>query len=150
MLRKKNKVDENVINNIKTLQKMKDQVWEIRTCYSSLGKNKLANTVKNICKTSDQIVKEVSINQEKITKVTVWTDFYLPSLLKMLQQYTNITKNKLTGENCDDIRVAVEDMVPQIDIAFKKLLDSLYGADNIDIDTDIQVMLRKFNLEEIK
>lgn len=143
-IRKSNKVDENTLENIKTLQQLKNNIREVKKCYSEMSKDKMANYVKEICQTSDLIVKEVSLNQHKISKVNLLTDHYLPVLVKMLHQYINIKKNKLTGKNCDEIRQTVEDMLPQIHQAFKELLNKLFNDENEYMDVEIKVMMNEF------
>ena len=66
----------------------------------------MANYVKEICKTLDLIVKEISLNQYKISKINLLGNYYLPVLIKML---------------------------PQIQRAFRGLLNRLFDDENNDI-----------------
>jgi len=146
MLRKakKNKVDEVTLENIRQLQTLKDNVWEVKKCYSEIPKDKMANCIREICKISDLIVKEVSLHHEKIAKVRGLSEYYLPMLAKMLHQYIDIKGSKLTGENCAEIVQGVEAVLPQMQQAFNELLNKLFSGENIDIDTDIQVIRNEF------
>ena len=46
----------------------------------------------------------------------------------------------ISGENIDGTKTKVENMMKTVVKAFEKQLDSLYGADALDISADIQVM----------
>ena len=142
---KKDKVDENTLDNIKILQQLKANVREVKKCYSEMSKGKMANSVKEICKISDLIVKEVSLNQNKIPKINLFVRQYLPTLIKMLRQYINIKNNKLTGDNPEEIKRMVEDMLPQIQRAFQELLNQLFDSENDDVSIDVPVMMKVLN-----
>ena len=143
--KKSGKVDGNTLDNIKILQQLKINVREVKKCYSEMSKDKMANNVKEICKISDLIVKEVSLNQNKIPKINLLVWQYLPTSIKMLRQYINIKKNKLVGDNCEEIKRIVEDMLPQIQKAFQELLNQLFDNENDDVDIDVQVMMKLLN-----
>ena len=143
--RKAIKVDENTLDNIRILQQLKDNVREVKKCYSKMSRDKMATCVKEICKTSDLIIKEVSLNQNKIHMVNLFTKHYLPTVIKMLRQYINISDNKLAGKNCEEIKQVVEEMLPKVQQAFQELLDQLFNTENNDIEIDIQVMMQEFS-----
>ena len=134
------KVDEETQSNIKILQTLKSDIREVRGCYAELAKCKIANNVKEICKTSDLIRKEVSLNQSKLPKVNLFVQYYIPVLLKMLRQYIDIKKNKLTNEESIKNKAAIEDMLPKIQCAFTELLNQLFSDENRDVDLEIQVI----------
>jgi len=144
-IRKSNKVDENTLDNIKILQQLKENIREVKKCYSEMSRDKMANYVRGICQTLDLIAKEVALNQHKIPNINLLIKYYLPVLIKMLQQYINIKNNKLTGASFDEINQAVEDMLPKIQQAFKALLNKLFSDENDDIDVAVKVMMSEFN-----
>lgn len=144
-MRKKDRIDATALENIRILQQLKDDIREVKKCYSKMSKDKMANCVKEICKISDLIAKEASLNQNKISRINSFAKQYLPVLIKMLKQYINIKNNKLTGDNCKEIQQAVEDMLPQIQQAFKELLNQLLSSDNDDISIDMKVMMQEFD-----
>jgi len=144
-IRKSNKVDENTLDNIKILQQLKENIREVKKCYSEMSRDKMANYVREICQTLDLIAKEVALNQHKISNINLLIKYYLPVLIKMLQQYINIKNNKLAGASFDEINQAVEDMLPKIQQAFKALLNKLFSDENDDIDVAVKVMMSEFN-----
>jgi hypothetical protein len=67
-------------------------------------------------------------------------DYYLPTTLKLLNSYDRMSATGVSGENIDTTMAKVEGMMRTIVAAFEKQLDSLYGADALDISTDITVL----------
>ena len=67
-------------------------------------------------------------------------DYYLPTTLKLLNAYDRMSAAGVSGENIDTTLAKVEGMMRTIVSAFEKQLDALYGADALDISTDITVL----------
>ena len=67
-------------------------------------------------------------------------DYYLPTTLKLLNAYDRMSGTGVSGENIDTTLAKVEGMMRTITAAFEKQLDSLYGAEALDISTDITVL----------
>jgi len=140
---KKEKVDAETLSDIKVLQKLKLNVREVKKCYAALVKYDISRSVKDICKTSDLIVKEVSLNHDKIGQVNLFVEYYIPVLIKMLHQYIDIKENKLLGEDSAKTMRAIEEMLPKIQFAFSELLNQLFHNENRDVDADIKVMIKE-------
>ena len=67
-------------------------------------------------------------------------DYYLPTTLKLLNAYDRASAAGISGENVDATKAKVEGMMRTIVAAFEKQLDALYGAEALDISTDITVL----------
>ena len=77
---------------------------------------------------------------EKLPKIRKFMDYYLPTTLKLLNAYDRMSATGVSGENIDGTLTKVEGMMRNIVAAFEKQLDSLFGADALDISTDITVL----------
>ena len=67
-------------------------------------------------------------------------DCYLPTTLKLLNAYDRMGATGVAGENITATMERVEKMMGTIVTAFEKQLDSLYGAEALDISADITVL----------
>lgn len=67
-------------------------------------------------------------------------DYYLPTTLKLLNSYDRMSAAGISGENISTTLSKVEGMMRTVVAAFEKQLDSLYGAEALDISTDITVL----------
>jgi len=89
---------------------------------------------------SEKIFEEVKRDPKKLPKIRRFMDYYLPTTLKLLNSYDRMSATGVSGENIDTTLAKVEGMMRTIVAAFEKQLDSLYGADALDISTDITVL----------
>ena len=89
---------------------------------------------------SEKIFEEVKRDPKKLSKIRRYMDYYLPTTLKLLNSYDRMSAAGVSGENIDTTLTKVEGMMRTIVAAFEKQLDSLYGADALDISTDITVL----------
>ena len=89
---------------------------------------------------SQKIFDEVKRDPGKLPQIRKFMDYYLPTTLKLLNTYDRMSGAGVSGENIDTTLAKVEGMMRTIVAAFEKQLDSLYGAEALDISTDITVL----------
>ena len=89
---------------------------------------------------SAKIFEEVKRDPKKLPQIRRFMDYYLPTTLKLLNSYDRMSAAGVSGENIDTTLAKVEGMMRTIVAAFEKQLDALYGADALDISTDITVL----------
>ena len=89
---------------------------------------------------AQKIFDEVKRDPKKLPQIRKFMDYYLPTTLKLLNAYDRMSAAGVSGENIDATLAKVEGMMRNIVAAFEKQLDSLYGADALDISTDITVL----------
>ena len=98
-----------------------------------LGKKVLTRFTRQIV---DQVVKE----PKKLPQIRKFMNYYLPTTLKILNAYDRMDSTGISGENIDSTKQRVERMMDTLVLAFDKQLDSLFGAEAMDISTDITVL----------
>ena len=69
-------------------------------------------------------------------------NYYLPTTIKLLEQYVQMQNVGLKGENIENGMKQIEDMLDKVIVAFQKQLDDLFERDIVDITAEIQVMER--------
>jgi 5-bromo-4-chloroindolyl phosphate hydrolysis protein len=77
---------------------------------------------------------------ESARQVRTFTEYYFPTLLKLLDTYADITENKIQGPSADANLKKIGEVLPQFVTAFKKQLDILYENRTLDTETDISVL----------
>ena len=138
---KNKKADKETINNIKLLQELKLNVHKMKQYYSKLDRSDISDCTRDICKTADLILKEVSLNQDKLSRVKLFIEHYVPTVTKMFQQYIEIQNNRLTGERSIQTKQTIEVLLPKIKDAFTELLNQLFNEEHRDVDTAIKVLM---------
>nr|WP_325183764.1 5-bromo-4-chloroindolyl phosphate hydrolysis family protein [uncultured Oscillibacter sp.] len=96
--------------------------------------------IVRLSQVSEKIFQAVRDDPSKLPQIRKFMDYYLPTTLKLLNAYDRMSGAGVSGENIDGTKVKVEDMLKTIVRAFEKQLDALYGADALDISSDIKVM----------
>ena len=89
---------------------------------------------------SEGILAAVKQDPKKLPQIRRFMDYYLPTTLKLLNSYDRMSGAGVSGENISSALTKVEAIMRTIVAAFEKQLDSLYGADALDISTDITVL----------
>lgn len=94
-------------------------------------------TLKEIC---SKIFEQVKNDPSKLPQIRKFMNYYLPTTLKLLNSYDRMGAQGISGENIDATMEKVKGMMDTIVKAFEKQLDSLFGAEAMDISTDITVL----------
>ena len=89
---------------------------------------------------SGEIFAHITEHPEKAAQIRRFMNYYLPTTLKLLNSYDQLSRQKVKGENIRTTMFEIEGMMETIAGAFETQLDSLFGEDAMDIAADISVM----------
>ena len=67
-------------------------------------------------------------------------DYYLPTTMKLLEAYEELDAQPVQGENIISSKKEIEDTIDTLNLAFEKLLDSLFQDTAWDVSSDISVL----------
>ena len=84
----------------------------------------------------DVLEKDIS----HATEVRRFMSYYLPTVEKVMADYTTMAQSQSKGKNISSAMKTVESSLDMIAGAFEKQLDSLYRDKSFDIDTDMKVL----------
>ena len=115
-------------------------VEEMKRLDENIEDEKISQAIRELEQTSQAIFQQVREAPEKLPQIRRFLDYYLPTTLKLLNAYDRMSGTGVSGENIDTTLAKVEGMMRTIVAAFEKQLDSLYGAEALDISTDITVL----------
>lgn len=101
---------------------------------------KLSAQIKQIEILTDKILSHVRDNPGKLSEIKQFMSYYLPTTIKLLEQYVVLQNQGMRMGNIDDGMKRIEELLDKVIVAFQKQLDSLFAADVVDITADIQVM----------
>ena len=101
---------------------------------------KLSAQIKQIEILTQKIFDYVRAHPEKAKGIKQFMNYYLPTTIKLLEQYVVLQNQGLRMGNIDDGMKKIEDMLDKVIVAFQKQLDSLFESDVVDITADIRVM----------
>ena len=88
----------------------------------------------------DRIFDRVEQNPELVTDISRMMDYYLPTTVKLLEAYEDLDAEPVQGENIISSKKEIEKTLDTLNIAFEKLLDSLFQDTAWDVSSDISVL----------
>ena len=67
-------------------------------------------------------------------------DYYLPMTVKLLNAYAEMDAQPVQGETILASKKEIEDTLDTLNLAFEKLLDSIFEDTAMDVSSDISVL----------
>ena len=89
---------------------------------------------------SGRIFKLIEEDEAKRDAAGTFLNYYLPTTLKLLENYASFEEAGVSGENLSQAKAKIEKTMDSIVAGFEHQLDELYRTDAMDIDSDIRVM----------
>lgn len=115
-------------------------VSEMRRLNDSILDETISAQIDRLERVTGKIVDAVVAEPSKQPQIRKFMNYYLPTTLKLLNAYDRMDSAGVSGANIDGTKGRIEDILETVCAAFDKQLDSLYGAEALDISTDITVL----------
>ena len=122
------------------LRRGREAVRRIQELNDAIPDYRMSAKLKQIEILTSSILSQVEKKPDKRKSVRQFMDYYLPTTIKLLEQYVNLQEVGLPGENITTGMARIEAMLDKVIVAFQKQLDGLFARDVVDITADIQVM----------
>jgi len=88
----------------------------------------------------DRIFSRIKEAPDQIPDVRRLMDYYLPTTVKLLDAYEVLDSQPIKGANIINSKKEIEQTLDTLNIAFEKLLDSMFQSKAMDLSTDISVL----------
>lgn len=118
----------------------RQSVKRIQEINDDIPDYKISAQLKQIEILTASVTDQVEKKEDKLKQVRQFMNYYLPTTIKLLEQYVQLQNVGLKGENITAAMTQIEEMLDKVIVAFQKQLDSLFERDVVDITADIQVM----------
>ncbi len=118
----------------------RSSVAKIQQLNDEIPDYKLSAQLKQIEILTASIIDQVERKPDKLKEVRQFMNYYLPTTIRLLEQYVQLQNVGMKGENISEAMNKIESMLENVIVAFQKQLDSLFERDVVDITADIQVM----------
>ena len=113
---------------------------EMGRVYSSAASEEIRPIINELMRLTDKIIQDGDEDPSDIPQIKKFVNHYLPSTLKQLSAYERMNRQETSGEILDKSMSNIVDMLNDSVTAYRKLLDSLFANQALDIETDIEVM----------
>ena len=112
----------------------------MRALNDSIQDETISGQIDRLEEVSARIFQYVKDNPAKLPQIRKFMSYYLPTTIKLLTAYDQMSRQGVAGQNITGTMEKVEGMMSSIVLAFEKQLDSLFGDEAMDISTDITVL----------
>ena len=113
---------------------------QIRELNDRIADEVLSAKIDRIEQVSGRIFKAIEDDPAKKDAAGTFLNYYLPTTLKLLENYADFEEAGVSGENLSQAKSRIEATMDSIVAGFEHQLDELYRTDAMDIDSDIRVM----------
>lgn len=83
----------------------------------------------------------------KKAQLQKFMDYYLPTALKLLNTYAQLSAQDIQGENITDAKQSIERSMDLLITAFENQLDKLFQSDALDVSADVAALEGMLNLD---
>ncbi len=125
-------------------------VKKIRECNDAIPGEEISEKIYHIEMVVDKIFDRVEQNPDSISDIQKLMDYYLPTTVKLLEAYAQMDAQPVGGENIQTAKREIEATLDTLNIAFEKLLDSLFQDAAWDVSSDISVLNTMLAQEGLK
>lgn len=136
------------------VQKIIDQgdayVKKIRECNDAIPGEEVSEKIYRIELVVDKIFDRVEQNPNSVSDIRKLMDYYLPTTVKLLEAYAQMDSQPVGGENIQTAKKEIEATLDTLNVAFEKLLDSLFQDAAWDVSSDISVLNTMLAQEGLK
>ena len=115
-------------------------IAEMKRLDAAIEDETISAQIRRLEEVSAKIFQQVKAEPKKLPEIRRFMDYYLPTTLKLLNAYDRMGAAGVSGENIDTTMERVEKIMSTIVAAFEKQLDSLFGAEAMDIRAEMSVL----------
>ena len=122
------------------LDKGNDFLNKIRRSNDAIPGEEISSKISRMELIIAKIFERAKAHPEIIPDLNRLMDYYLPMTVKLLNAYEEMDSQPVQGENITSSKREIEETIDTLNIAFEKLLDSVFEDTAMDVSSDISVL----------
>ena len=87
-----------------------------------------------------RIFERAEAHPEIVPDLKKLMDHYLPMTVKLLNAYADMDAQPIQGQTIQSSKREIEDTLDTLNLAYEKLLDSVFADTALDVSSDISVL----------
>lgn len=115
-------------------------IAQIRKCNDDIPGVEISQKISRIELIVQRIFERVELHPEIVPDLKKLMDYYLPMTVKLLKAYADMDAQPIQGETIQSSKREIEDTLDTLNLAFEKLLDSIFVDTAMDVSSDISVL----------
>lgn len=126
--------------HMKIIADGKDYIRQIRRANDLIPGEEISLKLDRLEDVTNRIFTYIEVHPEQVPEIEKFLKYYLPTVVKLLDAYIQFDQQPIQGDNITTGKKEIEKTIDTINIAFERLLDSLFEAAAMDVSTDISVL----------
>ena len=122
------------------LQRGNAFIAEIRRCNDAIPGEEISGKISRMELIVRRIFERAQAHPEIVPDLKKLMDYYLPMTVKLLNAYAEMDAQPVQGDNIRAAKKEIEDTLDTLNLAFEKLLDSVFQDTAMDVSSDISVL----------
>ena len=122
------------------LEKARDDLEKLEGLNARIPAAALSAQISRMEKAGAAILQQVREHPEKGRDIRKFVTYYLPTAVKILTTYADLSASGAGGENAKSLMSDVEKNAGTIAAAFEAQLDALFAGEVLDVSSDIAVL----------
>lgn len=115
-------------------------IRKIHDCNDRISGAEMSAKISHMEMLVDKIFDRVEQEPDSVDDIRRLMEYYLPTTVKLLEAYQELDDQPVDGENIRSSKREIEATLDTLNIAFEKLLDSLFQETAWDVSSDISVL----------
>ncbi len=116
---------------------------ELGRLYAAISKPDVKQRILRLINITDKIIRDAEQDEKDIPQIKKFLNFYMPTTVKLLNEYDRMYasgEEHTSGANIGGAMNRIEAALDRLIEAYVRHYDSLFSNENLDIETDIQVL----------
>ena len=122
------------------LRRGEEFLAEIRRCNDAIPGIEISDKISRMELIVQRIFQRAGTNPEIVPDLKKLMNYYLPMTVKLLNAYADMDAQPVQGETILSSKKEIEDTLDTLNLAFEKLLDSVFQDTALDVSSDISVL----------
>jgi len=115
-------------------------IRRIHACNDAVSGREISAKISRMEMLVDRIFDRVEQNPESVDDIRKLMEYYLPTTVKLLEAYQELDAQPVEGENIRSSKREIEATLDTLNMAFERLLDSMFQETAWDVSSDISVL----------
>ena len=113
---------------------------EIRRCNDEIPGEEISAKISRMEAIVQRIFERAKAHPEIIPDLKKLMDYYLPMTIKLLNAYADMDRQPVQGDTIRASKQEIDTTLDTLNLAFEKLLDSVFQDTAMDVSSDISVL----------
>lgn len=115
-------------------------IAQIRKCNDDIPGVEISEKISHMELIVQRIFERAEAHPEIVPDLKKLMDYYLPMTVKLLNAYAEMDAQPIQGETIQTSKREIEETLDTLNLAFEKLLDSVFEDTALDVSSDISVL----------